>query len=312
MDKKISYKVQNWSSYNKALVNRGDITLWFDEAAVANWYSKIPSEALRGRPKIYSDECIELALTLRALFDLPLRGTQGFLIGILKMLELDLRVPNFTRLSRRKLNVEIKVAPKSKSGIDIVVDSTGLKIYGEGEWKMRIHGKQKRRTWRKLHLAIDPKTFETVSMELTEATAQDDSVMKDLLKDQSNINDVFADGAYVSKNCFDAIAKTGAKKVYIALRTGTSTVDKNPSPGQELRNNLVRDIRKLGGKTQWKKKSRYHKRSLVETQMFRFKTLLGGHLKSRNFQNQTTETRIKVKILNKISALGMPKSLLII
>ena len=309
MSTKISYKVQNWSSYNKALVARGNITLWFNDEAVEKWYSKNPTKIRRGRPNIYSDECIELALTLRALFDLPLRGTQGFLMGALKMLGLKLEVPNFTRFSRRKLNVEIKVSPKSKEEINIVVDSTGLKIYGEGEWKMRTHGKQKRRTWRKLHLAIDPKTFETVSMELTEATVHDDTVMKDLLKEQTNINDVFADGAYVSKNCFDAIAKTGAKKVHIALRTGTSTVEKNPSAGQELRNKLVREIRKFGGKIGWKKKSGYHKRSLVETQMFRFKTILGGHLKSRNLQTQTSEARIKVKILNKMSALGMPRSL---
>ncbi len=305
MGKKISYKVQNWSSYNKSLVNRGNITLWFCDEAIKNWYAQ--KSYKRGRPSTYSDGCIEVALTLRSLFHFPLRATQGFLIGLIKMLQLDLKVPHYSRLSRRSLNVKFNIASSGKPPKDVVVDSTGLKIFGEGEWKMRTHGKDKRRTWRKLHLAVDGDSFQILSMQTTAANVHDDQVMASLLKEQKNLKKVFADGAYISKSCFDAIAETGAKAM-IDLRSGTSTVDKKPSPGQKLRNELVQEIWNAGGKADWKKESGYHKRSLVETQMFRFKTILGGKLSERLFDNQIRESQIKVKILNRMTALGMPKS----
>lgn len=306
MGRKISYKVQNWSKYNKALVNRGDITIWFCDEVIKNWYAQPLEVSKRGRPFTYSNACIELALTLRSLFHFPLRATQGFLNGLIKMLNLEIMVPHYSRLSRRQVVVDFRLAG-NKAPKDIVVDSTGLKIYGEGEWKMRTHGKQKRRTWRKLHLAIDGDSFQIVAMETTEATVHDDQVMAALLKDQNNLENVFADGAYVSTKCFNAIAATGAKAM-IALRTGTSTVTKNPSDGQKLRNKLIDEIWKAGGKADWKKESGYHKRSLVETQMFRFKTILGGKLYDRLFHNQVRESQIKVKILNRMTSLGMPQS----
>lgn len=194
---------------------------------------------------------------------------------------------------------------------DLVVDSTGLKIYGEGEWKMRTHGKQKRRTWRKLHLAVNPDGMTVIALELTEANVHDDSVMPDLLRDQSISGKVYADGAYISKSCFDSIVATGGQ-ASIALRTGTGLVNKNPSPGQALRNKLIQEIRTAGGKIQWKKISGYHKRSLAETQMFRFKTILGGGLSNRLFANQVNEAKIKALILNKMTVLGMPESYLVV
>ena len=225
------------------------------------------------------------------------------------MLQIKLSTPHYSQLSRRaaKLNVRFASRKSKTNPTDLVVDSTGLKIYGEGEWKVRTHGKQKRRTWRKLHLAIDRDSLEIVAMELTQANVHDDSIMPDLLAGQTIAGTVYADGAYISTTAFDSIAATGGRAC-IALRTGTGLVSKNPSPGQTLRNQLIEEIRKAGGKTLWKKSSTYHQRSLAETEMFRFKTILGGTLSNRIFQNQVTEAKIKAGILNRMTSLGMPIS----
>lgn len=310
---KVAYRIKNWGEYNRALINRGNLTVWIPEDLENSWYeAPIEGPRSRGRSQVYSNTCIGVGLTIRSLFHLPLRATQGFLEGFFKLLQVDLRVPNYTCLSRRGGDLEVNYYSKKakKKPVDLVIDSTGLKIFGEGEWKMRTHGKAKRRTWRKLHVAVDPKTFETISMELTSCKTHDDEMMAPLLKNQKNIGKVYADGAYISKNCFDAIAAAGGQGV-IALRTGTGLVKKDPTKGQDLRNHLVRDIRKAGGRSVWKKISGYHRRSLVETQMFRFKTIFGPKLANRVFKNQANESKIKIFILNTMTALGMPNSYLV-
>ena len=307
MKKKIAYRVRNWKQYNRALINRGNLTLWFSEDAIEGWYAQSQSRG-PGRRFTYSDACIELGLTLRSLFQFPLRSTQGFLEGLVKLLGLDLKVPHYSRLSRRAGKLEIKLPRKEKSGhLDLVIDSTGLKVYGEGEWKMRTHGKQKRRTWRKYHVAVDPKTHEVIAMELTEANVHDSEAVPALMEGLDNLGNVYGDGAYPTKKSLDAITKAGGHAI-IPPRSGTCIVRKNPSPGEEQRNRLVRERRSMGGKKAWKKSSGYHRRSLVETHMFRLKTILGGKLQSRNIQNQKTEAALMASILNRMSALGMPES----
>jgi hypothetical protein len=308
---KQKYRITNWKNYNRGLINRGNLTIWFGDDVQANWYAPRKTKQPRapGRPMIYSQQCIEVALTLRSLFRFPLRSTQGFIEGLFEMLNIRLKVPHYTRLSRRASGLTVRFySEQSKTKpTDLVVDPTGLKVYGEGEWKMRTHGKQKRRTWRKLHLAINPDGMEIVTLDLTAANVHDDSVMPKLLKNQTITGKVYADGAYISKSCFDSIATTGGGAA-IALRTGTGLVKKTPSPGQLLRNKLVLEIRSAGGKVDWKKSSGYHTRSLAETQMFRFKTILGAGLSSRRMANQAAEAKIKALILNKMSAIGMPVS----
>jgi len=306
---KQAYKVRNWSQYNRALINRGNITIWFSEDVIAGWYASNHKNR-RGRRHIYSDACIETALTLRVLFRFPLRATQGFLSGMVKLMGIDLKVPHDSRLSRRAADLEIqikKMREDSKKPTDLVIDSTGLKIYGEGEWKMRTHGKQKRRTWRKYHVAVDPKTHEVVAMELTEANIHDSEAVPALMEGLENLGNVYGDGAYPTKNSLDAITKAGGFAI-IPPRAGTCIVKKKPSPGEEQRNRLVRERRSMGGKKAWKKNSGYHRRSLVETHMFRLKTILGGELQSRKFQNQKVEAKIMASILNRMTALGMPRT----
>lgn len=310
MAKKIAYRVRNWKKYNRSLINRGNITLWFSEDAIKSWYHKPQKVNQRGRPNIYSDTYIELALTIRSLFHLTLRSTQGFLEGLISLLGLKLQVSHYSRLSRRAGDLNIQLSALAKANgkpADIVIDSTGLKIYGEGEWKMRTHGKQKRRTWRKYHVAINPDTHEVTAVELTEANVHDCNVLADLLSAQKKVGKVYADGAYTFRKNFDAIAKAGGTP-FIPVRSGTTVMKKNPTEGEVLRNKLLQDIWDAGGRSEWKKKSGYHRRSLVETHMCRLKTIIGGALRSRVMPNQKVEASIIAKILNKMTSLGMPKS----
>ena len=312
MKKNISYRIRNWKQYNQSLINRGNLTLWFSSDAIKGWYAPIFAKG-RGRHFTYSDACIEMALTLRTLFRFPLRSTQGFLEGLVSMLGLKLRVPHYSRLSRRACALTIQLSRMKKEGktpTDLVIDSTGLNIYGEGEWKMRTHGKDKRRTWRKYHVSVDPKSHEVIVIELTLANVHDCIPFEKLLKTPENLGKIYADGAYTHKRCFDAIAQARGDP-FIPVRSGTTIVRKNPSDGQKLRNQLIRDRQKIGGGKAWKKVSGYHRRSLVETHMFRLKTILGSTLKSRKFENQKTEAKIMANILNKMTALGMPDTIAI-
>ena len=310
MSKKITYRVRNWKAYNRSLINRGNLTIWFSKDAIKGWYQKPQKHKGRGRSYLYSDHSIELALTLRTLFHFSLRATQGFLEGLMSLLGLQLQVFHYSRLSRRASSLNIQVSRLKKAGkmpTDLVVDSTGLKIFGEGEWKIRTHGKQKRRTWRKYHVTVNPDSHEVTAIELTEANVHDCKVLATLLSKQKNIGKIYGDGAYSFKENFEAIAESGGTPL-IPVRSGTCLVKKNPTTGEELRNRLLENIWQSGGKSIWKKTSGYHRRSLVETHMSRLKGILGGVLRGRKFKNQITEARIMAKILNKMTLLGMPQS----
>jgi transposase len=303
MNRRVSYRVRNWKDYNRALINRGNLTLWVSEGVKAAWYCG-RHQSRAGRRRCYSDGAIEAILTVRVIYGLTLRAVQGFFEGFL----VGFSIPHYSQLSRRAKSLEIEILRMRREGkapTDLVIDSTGLKVYGEGEWKIRTHGKDKRRTWRKYHVSVDPKTHEVVAQELTVSNVHDCTQIEKLLSSEA-IGKVYADGAYPGKSSMDAIAIRGGTPV-IPPRTGTCIV-KNPSPGEHLRNELVRERRKLGGKKAWKKASGYHRRSLVETHMFRLKTILGGTLKSRTFVNQKVEARIMANVLNKMVALGMPRS----
>jgi len=289
-------------------VNRGNITIWFSEESISKWQEQTLQCKTRGRPCKYSDTAIECGLTFRSLYRLPLRATQGFLEGMIQLLGVNIPCPDYTTLSRRasKLEIDLNHLRDTKNGNrDLVIDSSGLKVYGEGEWKMKIHGKQKRRTWRKLHIAMDPNSHQTVSMSLTEGNVHDSQAVPALLLHQAAIKDVYADDAYGFKNCFDTIASIKANAM-IAVRSGTALA-KNPSLGLIQRNKIVVEMWRYGGREAWKKKSGYHKRSLVENQFYRYKTVFGEKLQAREFKNQDIEARLKLSLLNRMTQLGMPE-----
>ncbi len=305
MSKK-QYRVRNWSQYNKALVNRGSLTVWFDQNSIEKWYDDSPT-GQQGRPRLYSEIAILCALSLRSVFHLTLRSAQGLLMSLIELLNLPISAPDYTTLSRRQETLSVELPHTARTGaIDLVIDSTGLKIYGEGEWKVRQHGYSKRRTWRKLHLGINPETHMIEATVVTTNDFQDSEVFSDLLDQVSvGLNQVAADGAYDSHACYDALEARGAK-ANIPPREGAKikTHGNCHSPPNQRDENL-RIIRKLGRK-KWKEQSGYHKRSLSETGMSRLKKIFTDKLANRTFENQATEALIKCRILNIMTKLGMP------
>jgi hypothetical protein len=303
--KKARFSIGNWREYNESLVARGSITLWFSDEALANWYHE-NGESKRGRPFTYSDKAMETFLTIRELLRLPYRQTEGFVRSILALVADGLSVPDFTSAAKRaaKLGIRLPVLPR-RGRVDVVLDSTGLKVFGEGEWKVRQHGPSKRRTWRKLHLAVDPDTQEIVAEVLTTNAGHDADQAAALLDDvPGKIRTVTADGAYDKWKVYGAIDNCGAWP-RIAPRHDAKIKRHANAAGPRLpRDEAIRMIRRMGRKN-WKKKIGYHCRSLAETAVSRLKTIFGPMLKNRLLPNQITEARLRCKILNHFTHSGL-------
>lgn len=309
MARKKQYRIRNWSQYNKALVNRGSLTVWFDDKAIANWHNTQPS-GQRGRPQDYSNTAILCALTLRNLFRLPLRATEGLLTSLIDLLQLPIMAPTYSTISRRQASLDIPIYKSNKDEpIHLVVDATGIKIYGEGEWKMRQHGKEKRRTWRKLHIAVNEATNDIVMSVVTGANVHDSEALNSLLKLSGlNVSQVTGDGAYDTHDCYKSAIDIGAKPCF-PPRVNAAR-NKAIDEAWRLRNHAVGRVREKGLK-KWKVKNNYHRRSLSETAFSRLKKIFGGSASSRVFENQVTELTLRCNMLNKMNQLGMPDSVMI-
>ena len=304
--KKACYRVTNWREYNESLVRRGDITLWFSEEALASW--EHANNAIKiGRPFTYSDGAIECLLTLRELFRLPYRQTEGLGRALVTLLDADVAIPDFTSLAKRaaKLGVSLEVSPTS-GPIDVVVDSTGLKVFGAGEWRSQAYRTPKRRSWRKLHLSINGATQESVAEVLTSNRVDDADMVPELLAQAgSPAAKLYGDGAYDKWKLYDGLAQAGIQPV-IPPRKGASIRKHGNCAGPRLpRDEAVRGVRRLGRKG-WKRQSGYHRRSLVETSMSRLKQAFGPRLKNKADENQRTEARLRCKLLNNFTRLGLP------
>jgi IS5 family transposase len=307
MKKQTQYRVRNWGAYNRALVNRGNLTLWVDEEALQAWQYSGPTQ--RGAQYVYAEAAIQCVLTLRAVYHLALRAAQGLAESVFTLLQVSLPVPTYSTLSRRGARSEIELwRLPSSAPVHLVLDSSGFKVYGEGEWKVRQYGWSKRRTWRKLHLGVDEATGEIVAAVASEAGVTDDDVVPDLLEQVDRpIQQVSADGAYDKRKCYEALEATGAK-VTIPPRRDAKIWQHGNSEGERWqRDENLRAIRRLGRK-RWKQDSGYHRRSLAETAIFRLKTIFGATLQSRNFAQQATELFLRASALNRMSQLGMPES----
>ena len=307
MKKKTQYRVRNWAAYNTALVDRGNLTVWVDEEALQAWQYTGPKQ--RGAQYIYAEAAIQCVLTLRAVYHLALRAAQGLAGSVLALLQVSLPVPTYSTLSRRGARSEIKLLKLPSSGpVHLVLDSSGFKVYGEGEWKVRQHGWSKRRTWRKLHLAVDEATGEIVAAVASEAGVTDDDVVPDLVGQvDCPIQQVSADGAYDKRKCYEALEPTGATVTIPPRRDAKIWQHGNNTGEPWQRDANLRAIRRLGRK-RWKRESGYHRRSLAETAIFRLKTLFGPTLRSRNFAQQATELFLRATALNRMTQLGMPDS----
>lgn len=299
-----SYRTTNWRTYNAALKQRGSLHIWFDPETV--WLAEASGK--RGRPATFTDAAIQACLTLKALFGLPLRQTTGLVASLLRLAGLEWAVPDFSTLSRRQKGLNVAIPYRSSTGaLHLLIDSTGIKAEGEGEWFAKKHGPSKPRQWRKVHLGIDADTLEIRAIEVTGSRVGDAPMLPELLNQipaDQPIDKVSADGAYDTRSCHAAIAARSACAVIPSRKNARPWPE--TTPGAQARNEILHATRRLG-RTIWRRWSGYHRRSLVETKMRCFK-LLGERVMARDFDRQVAELQIRAAILNRFTALGTPQT----
>jgi hypothetical protein len=305
------YRVKNWAEYEKALVQRGSLTFWLSDDFEKVW--RYAGKKQRGSQFEYSDKAIEIMLTIKEVYHLTNRSVEGFVCSLFEMLKVDLPVPDHSTLSKRSKSLKVRLPRKTSGAIHLVLDSTGLKIYGEGEWKVRKHGYSKHRTWRKLHLGANPDNGEIQVVVLTENGISDDAVVNEMLGQiEQTLLSCAADGAYDKRRVYAALDQHSPEvEILIPPRKNARIWQHGNSKKERLkRDENLRYIR-THGRQQWKQDSGYHMRSLAETIMFRLKTIFGDRLSARLFENQTTQALIRCLALNKMTQLGMPQHYLV-
>lgn len=294
-----AYRVTNWSRYNHALIQRGSLELWIAPSALSAWRATPAGQ--RGAPRRYSNIAIETTLTVRTLFRLPLRATQGFVGSVFHLLKLPLTVPNYTTLSRRAGSLGILLRKRTKKKTIIIVDSSGVKVFGKGEWNAKRERTRTYQNWKKIHVAIDEKG-EIRAVDVTENSEHDAAAALTLLPQETSLIHTFiADGAYDKRKLYRATDQIPT--VLIPPRIDAQLWSTRKHTWR--RDAAVALMRQLG-KPSWKKTVGYHRRSRVEATMFRWKTTLGDKLRSREATRQHTEVRISANILNRFWSLGMP------
>src|SRR5215207_1421647 len=305
------YHIRNWPQYEAGLKRRGDLTLWLDEAAIAGWQA--PRRITPDGQALYSDLAIELVLTLRLVFHLALRQAEGFTHSVLRLLGLELPVPDHTTLSRRShafANRQPHVVPHGP--LHLLIDSTGLKLFGKGEWDSEKHSRA-RRSWRKLHLAVDANTGEIVASVLTGKEAADAGQVPVLLEQvQGEIASVMADGAYDGEPVYRAIAarqsQTAPSIVIPPRRSAILRAQADTAPSQ--RDSHIRFIQE-NGRSVWRKATGHGRRSLAETAIGRYKALIGPRLRARGLVNQQGEVALRSEVLNRMIRVAKPVSVCI-
>ncbi|AXE31370.1 IS5 family transposase [Chromobacterium phragmitis] len=296
------YKTTNWKTYNAALKARGSLMIWLDRDM--RWHAS--AHGKRGRTPTFSDAAIQFCLTIKCLFNLALRQAVGMVQSLLKLEGMDWLTPDYSTVCRRQKHLQVAIScHPSTTGLHLLIDSTGIKMLGEGEWKMKKHGAEYRRQWCKVHLGIDAQTLEIRAIEVTDNTVGDAPMLPELL-DQipagERIAAVGGDGAYDTKGCHEAIAKRKAEAL-IPTRKNAKPWKENRL-GAHVRNEILRATRLLG-RAIWRKWSGYHRRSLVETKMRCFKRL-GERVMARDFDRQVAELQVRAAILNRFTRLGTP------
>lgn len=239
-----AYKTRNWPDYNAALKHRGSLSIWFDPTMI--WEAELTGK--RRRQPDYSDAAIQTCLTMKVLFGMALRQTTGFVESLLRLIDLDWAVPNFSTLSRRQKCLKVNIPYRALQGpLHLLIDSTGIKVEGEGEWNARKHGGSKRRVWRKIHIGIDEQTLEIWAAEFTTSDVGDAPLLPELIDQipaDQEIASVTADGAFDTRKCHDAIAACGAAAIIPPRRNGKPW--KPDSPGAVARNEALRASKRFG------------------------------------------------------------------
>jgi hypothetical protein len=286
---KAKYRVTNWPKYDAALAKRRGLTVWITEEAIAAW--RAPATGKRGGQPVYSAIAIETSLALRLVFHQPLRQTEGLLRSIADVLKIDIAVPDHTTLSRR--GGSLTILPKRihrAEPLHLLVDSTGLKINGEGEWLDQKHGTRSRRRWRKLHLGVEADTHEIVAAKLTPDDVGDISELPDLL-DQigADLASMTADGAYDGQVVYGAVAERHPRAAVIVPPRVTAVASKTTATQRDKHLTTIAEH----GRVSWQRISGHNRRSLVATAMFRYKTIIGRRPHARTLPNQRTEAKVR-------------------
>ena len=301
---KTKYRVANWPAYNRALVRRGDVTVWVSSETIAAWTAS--RSGRRGGKRRYSDLAIEPALTLRLLSHLPLRQAEGFLHALFGMMRLDLSAPDDTTLSRRSqhLRRRLRSPVPPDEGLHLVLDSTGLSLVGAGEWAAAKHGGRGRRGWRKLHRGVDQSGAILVHT-LTEATGDDATTALDLLTAvEGPLVRITADAASDTVAVYETATARGATVVIPPARTANVSGHGPRSPARDRTITVVKQL----GRRRWKKTSGYHRQSRVENTCFRYTSIIGDGLRARSPTGQGSEVVLGCEILNRMTELGRPVS----
>ena len=304
------HRVTNWAEYDAALRQRGSLTIWFTDAAIAAWRAE--PRTTRGAQSYYSALAITTALTLRAVFRLALRQTEGLIGSIIRLLGLDLAVPDHSTLRRRPETLQLPRSRSSSGPVHLLVDRTGLKLCGPGEWLVEKHGTWTRRAWRKLHPGVDGDTGEIVAVGLT-ARDDDDGAQVGLLLDQvmGPVVSFIGDGAFDRDDVYDEVAERHPKVAVIVPPRSHGVLSGTAETAPTQRDRHLQFIAERG-RMAWQKASGYNWRALVEADISRYKRVIADALRSRADARRATEVGIAVRALNRMLELGHPKSVRIV
>jgi hypothetical protein len=288
----MKFRVKNWAEYDAGLRRRGSLTLWVTAEVLDGWNAA--RRTTPGGQSVYSELAIETGMMLRVAFHLALRQTEGLMASIFGLLGVPLSTPDHSTLSRRARTMESisKGCVLPDGPIHLLIDSTGLKVFGAGEWLQEKHGAKARRTWKKLHLAVDADTGMIMASTLTGNDVGDPSQVAPLLDQiEAGIASVTADGAYDGTPTYDVVAGLSAE------------AENNPSQ----RDQHILSIA-AHGRLGWQEETDYGQRALVETAMGRYKAIIGPRLRARSFSGQQAEAAVGVAILNRMLDAGRPDS----
>jgi hypothetical protein len=300
---KMAFQVRNWPEYEAGLRRRGSLTLWIEDAALDHWQTFGPGGQAR-----YKDTAIQTTLMVRTAFKLGLRQTEGLMASVISLMDLTISAPDHSTISRRAVTLPvIQPASLPHGPLHLLIDSTGLQVYGAGQWQEAKHGAKSRRKWRKLHLAVDADNGMIVAHTLTDQDVDDPSQVAPLL-DQIDglIGRVTADGAYDGVPAYATIAAHGDDIEVVIPPRSTAVLSGEQDPRAQRDRHLEMITER--GRLAWQKAIDYGKRSLVETTMGRYKALIGPRLRGRGFAAQQTEAAVSVTVLNQMLAAGRPDS----
>ena len=300
---KMSFKVQNWPAYEAGLRRRGSLLLWIEDGVLDHWQTCGPDGQAR-----YTDAAIQTSLMLRAAFKLPLRQTEGLLASVLALMDLTISAPDHTTVSRRAVTLPvIQLASVPHGPLHLLIDSTGLQVYGAGQWLEAKHGAKSPRKWRKLHLAVDASSGVIVAQTLTDQDADDPSQVAPLLDQiDGRIVRVTADGAYDGAPTYQTIAAHGDGIDVVIPPRSTAVPSADPGPPTQRDRHLAMITE--WGRLAWQAATDYGQRALIETTMGRYKALIGPRMRARGFAAQQAEAAIGVAVPNRMLATGRPRS----